>query len=77
MSLTSQGKEVAQKALTERREEAKTEKKIDNGSLPAGSPMYFSCLMCGLQNIVVSETYISKPSTCKDCSDLKNLGWDK
>jgi predicted Zn-ribbon and HTH transcriptional regulator len=37
-----------------------------NESLPAGSPMVFSCTGCG-QPIWVPECYVAKPSRCPSC----------
>jgi hypothetical protein len=47
-------------------------KQVDNGQLPAGSPMYFYCRLCGHQSDVLPETYISTPRRhCAACSELK------
>jgi hypothetical protein len=75
MLATSQGKEAALKALKERRERAKTEKKIDNARLVAGSDMYFDCIACGCQDIRVSESYRTHPKMCPECAALKEMGW--
>jgi len=40
--------------------------KVDNGSLYAGSPMYFYCKGCEAE-IVVPESYIARPKFCDDC----------
>ncbi len=72
---TTQGKQYALEQLAKRRERAKTEKKIDNGSLPAYAPMYFDCKACGCQDIKVPENYISRPQICDECQALKDLGW--
>ncbi len=71
---TTQGKKVALAALAKRRKANKTRKRINNGSLPAGSPMYFDCNGCGAE-IVVPEDYTSRPSLCSECQVLKDLGW--
>ncbi len=74
MPATTQGKQFALKELAERREANKKKKRIDNSSLPAGSPMYFDCVGCG-EAIGVPEGYWSRPSLCEECHALKQLGW--
>ena len=74
MPYTSLGREVAVQKLAERREEAQKQKVIVNSSLPAGSPMYYPCLGCGIY-IRVPEDWISKPDLCDECSALQKLGW--
>ena len=74
-ALTAQGKEVALAGLRERRKRAKTQKLIDNGALYAGSPMYFCCVGCGLQNIVVPEGWLTRSDLCDECTALKICGW--
>ncbi len=47
-------------------------KQINNSTLPAGSPMYFYCRICGHQSDVLPESYTSSPKThCKECQELK------
>jgi hypothetical protein len=76
MPLTSQGKTVALAGLVARREAAKTQKLIRNQDLYAGSPMFYCCIGCGLQNIVMPEGWFrSKPDLCEECTALKGLGW--
>lgn len=75
MPLTAQGRAIAVAALWERRKAAKTQTRINNSSLYAGSPMYFDCIGCGLQNIVMPEGWISKPDFCVECQALKDCGW--
>lgn len=70
----SQGKEAAFTALIQRRNENKTRERIDNASLPAGSPMHFDCITCGA-DIVVPENYVTRPGLCPECATLKRLGW--
>ncbi len=74
MVATEQGKEAALKALAERRAKNKSIKRINNGSLYAGSAMYFYCIGCGAE-IVVPEDYITKPDCCPECTALQRLGW--
>jgi hypothetical protein len=51
-------------------------KQIDNGSLYAGSPMYFYCKSCGYESDCLPESYLGIPKKlCSDCQDLKDLGW--
>jgi transcription elongation factor Elf1 len=71
---TAKGKNVALKALADRRKRNEKKRRIDNSSLPAGSPMYFDCLSCN-GDIVVPEGYISRPKLCDECGALKDLGW--
>ncbi len=48
---------------------------IDNGSLYAGSPMYFYCKFCGNVSDILPESYISPPShVCGECDILKEAG---
>jgi hypothetical protein len=74
MVATMKGKVAAQTALQERRETNKGKKPHDNSRDPAGSPMIFMCLGCG-DDIVVGENYVRKPSLCRECAALKELGW--
>jgi hypothetical protein len=74
MLATTQGKEFALKALSERRKVNRTKKRIDNASLPAGAPMYFDCLTCAA-DIVVPEDYTTKSKLCPECQALKEVGW--
>lgn len=71
---TTEGKKAALQALAQRRKANKKRKRIDNSSLYAGSPMHFDCIGCGA-DIVVPESYITKPDLCPECSALKRLGW--
>lgn len=44
----------------------------DNGKLPAYSPMYFYCKICGHQSDVKGESYTSPVRKyCKECQELK------
>jgi hypothetical protein len=74
-TLTALGRKAAVAGLTRRREAAKTQTLIRNQDLYAGSPMYFCCLGCGLQNIVVPEGWLTKPDLCDECTALKSVGW--
>jgi len=71
---TTQGKEVALRALEERRQANRDRERIDNSSLYAGSPMHFDCSGCG-EDIVVPENYITCPKLCPECQALKDVGW--
>lgn len=73
--LTSHGREIALEGLRKRRAAAQTQKTINNSALYAGSPMYYFCIGCGLQNIVVPENWITKPELCTECKALKDCGW--
>lgn len=73
---TVQGKEHALKMLSERRAKAKETKPIDNSSLPAGSPMHYYCISCGLVADVLPELHVNAPRRlCTECQALKDLGW--
>jgi hypothetical protein len=67
-------KEMALEVLEKRREANKDRPRLDNSSLPAGSPMYFYCIVCG-GLIIVPETYMIRPKLCNPCSDMKTMGW--
>jgi hypothetical protein len=71
---TTKGKEFALKALEERRKKYADKKSTNNSALPAGSPMYFDCKGCNA-DIVVPETYLSRPQFCEECGALKQCGW--
>lgn len=76
MPITEQGREAALQALARRRQANAEMKKIDNASLPAGSPMYFYCISCGDNHAVLPETYITPPpKLCPECQALKDCGW--
>jgi len=54
--------------------EAHKKGKIDNSRLPAGSPMYFYCIACGLQSDTQPEGYTCRPKrSCDAC--LKMDDW--
>jgi len=58
-------------ALEERKRTA-PEQKI-NACLPAGSPMYFYCKMCGHLADKLPESYTCRPKQlCADCQALKD-----
>lgn len=71
---TAQGKAAALEALEKRRETNRDRKRVDNSSLYTGSPMHFDCIGCSA-DIVVPESYVSKPDLCGECQAMKNLGW--
>ena len=74
---TEKGKDFALKALAKRRKENKKKKRIDNSSLPAGSPMYFYCKSCGgLADTLPENYFLSTPKNlCGECQALKDLEW--
>lgn len=76
---TTQGKESALKALSERREQAKQEEQINNASLSAGELMYYYCKSCGLLADVLPENwdprFTQRKKLCAECQALKDLGW--
>lgn len=74
---TTKGKKFALKALAKRRKENAKKEKIDNGSLHAGSSMYFYCILCdGLADTLPENYFLSTPKKlCDECQALKDLGW--
>ena len=70
-----QGKKSALEALQKRRDNQP--KQIDNGSLYAGSPMYFYCISCGhLADTLPENYFLSTPNKlCDECQALKDMGW--
>ena len=71
---TEHGKEAALEALRARRAANRDKVRIDNASLPAGSPMTYYCIGCGA-DIVVPEDWLHKSSLCRECTALTELGW--
>ena len=71
---TEQGRAAALAALRARREVNRDKSRIDNASLPAGSPMTYYCIGCGA-DIVMPEGWLHKPSLCRECEALHELGW--
>ncbi|HKB36838.1 MAG TPA: hypothetical protein VKD72_10305 [Gemmataceae bacterium] len=62
------------KLAWEARREANRDKvPVDNASLQAGSPCYFRCPSC-YGDIIVTETYLTKPKLCYDCLELVSRG---
>jgi len=72
--MTQYGRDVALEALRTRRARWNDVVLIDNSTLPAGSPMYFACIACGM-TITVAEGYIDKPDLCVECEAMHKLGW--
>jgi len=74
--LTAQGKEAALLGLQRRREAAKTQVVINNSDLIAGSPMFYFCNGCGMQNIVLPENHLHMPpKLCMECQAMLDMGW--
>lgn len=67
-------KKQALAALATRRKANAGRKKVKNEDLYAGSPMYFYCLACDTE-IIVPESYQTRPKLCVECQNLKELGW--
>ena len=72
---TEQGREAALEALEKRR--AHPPVKLDNASLPAGSPMYYYCRACGhLADTKPENWFLTLPKKlCPECQALQDLGW--
>lgn len=68
-------REEAEKALAERK--ANAPEQVNNASLPAGSPMYYYCRMCGHQTAVKPEGWFDSPPPkyCEFCTALREAGW--
>jgi hypothetical protein len=73
---TERGREYALAQLETRRAESQKATRINNASLPAGSPMYFYCVLCGDLSDVLPEGFIWPPAKfCRECNALVDLGW--
>jgi hypothetical protein len=67
--------EVALKTFVERYIRASKTEPINNGNLPAGSPMYYYCKHCGTHTETLSEGHWSRPTTiCDPCKVLDDHG---
>lgn len=54
-----------------KRKEDNKGKQINNGNLPAGSPMYYYCKFCGCHTETLPECHYSAPkTTCEPCKAL-------
>jgi hypothetical protein len=59
-------------SFVERVKASKKEKRIDNSSLYAGSPMYYYCYDCGVFITSLSEGHSGRaPSRCSGCERLE------
>lgn len=66
--------DVAMQQFKKRKEENKG-KKIDNSSLPAGSPIYIYCRFCDKLIYTLPESYTCTPNNiCNPCQILHNHG---
>lgn len=75
--MTNDGKAVALAAFEKRKAKNAGKERIDNGSLQAGSPMYYYCQPCG-QVIVLPEAHTCVvPECCDECQHMKDKGWLK
>jgi len=76
MSTTSMfDSQLALRTFEERKAANKGKERIDNSSLPAGSPMYFYCKFCGDETDTLPESYIGRPkTTCDPCKVLRDHG---
>lgn len=59
-----------------KRKEANSKKeRINNSSLPAGSPMYYYCALCGDHTETLPESHVKRPkTTCDPCKILRDHG---
>lgn len=69
------GKVQALDRLEKRREANKDKKRINNSSLPAGSPMYYYCKICGEEMVLPEDHDCNAPSKCDECQILVDFGW--
>ena len=78
-SAREQGDHVRADALNEliiRLEENASKEKISNGSLRAGSPMYYYCQLCTVLVATLPESHTQQaPKYCDGCKKLKDEGW--
>ncbi|HXV27131.1 MAG TPA: hypothetical protein VD862_03880 [Candidatus Paceibacterota bacterium] len=75
---TDAGKAFALRALQERITRAGKEKRVDNSSLYAGSPMYYYCGMCGGLSDVLPESHSERPRRrCGPCQEMLNAGYSE
>jgi len=66
--------EAALAAFKSRREASSRQVRIDNGALPAGSPMFFYCHSCGVNHATLREDYeVPPPHHCRDCRAMMEL----
>lgn len=71
---TIKGKAAAVEALRLRR--LHPPKKVNDATLPAGSPMHFYCISCGALADVKDELYTTTPARlCGECQAMQDLGW--
>lgn len=67
--------EIAVRQFEKRKAENAEKPKIDNASLPAGSPMYYYCKFCGDHTETLPETHIRAPKViCDPCKVLNDHG---
>lgn len=74
---TAVGMEEREAALErlEARKANRPERK-NNSALPAGSPMYYYCQICGHLAQTLPESHREKPRPhCEECAKLKSRGW--
>ena len=66
---------LALKKYAERLAANASKTKIDNGSLPAGSPMHYYCRFCGEPTETLPEGHLGRPRTaCEPCQVLRDHG---
>lgn len=73
---TEKGKKFALKQLGVRRKKNKDIARVDDVTLPAGSPMHFYCNGCS-EEIIMPENHRGFPALCEECQALKSCGWFK
>lgn len=73
--MTAFDAKTARAQLANRRARHKNQKRIDNGALPAGSPMYYYCRGCGAPFEPWPEAHLDPaPRYCVPCWALAQHG---
>lgn len=70
VKLSQEAKDAAVRSFDERRENHPEH--VDQGTLPAGSPMTFYCRLCGwISDIMPEDYFLSTPRRiCSECAGL-------
>lgn len=75
MSEIALNAKVAMQQYKKRCKANSKKEKINNASLPAGSPMYFYCRFCGDLTDTLPESFTCTPNTtCEPCDVLHTHG---
>lgn len=64
------------RALIHRKREATSAGRVENSRLPAGSPMYYYCKLCGLLADRLPESHFDAPRRyCMACQEMIDRGF--